>query len=278
MSNSNNISTRKSYAKTLSTDEKTLKSVYDNMAGYYKRSKVKAVIEQKRNELAKIAEDMPSAAKVLLHQMNSNSAAIASATVSYHSESESDVTSGSIDSRSELLRVEAELIVDQYFRLKEELRRLEEGDAPGQGGSSSGQERISFRDIDALTRDRGATLTRRQIEQMIWEVDERFDEEIDAEEFYLTYYRNINDTTGNEPNSFFRLMEFMIFDAANKGYIIEDDCMEILYGRYGGVNLEKELKLLFGKQWRAEGGDGTLTLSAFLQSFTDRNGRRALVT
>lgn len=52
----------------------------------------------------------------------------------------------------------------QYFRLKEELRRLEEGDAPGQGGSSNGQERISFRDIDALTRDRGATLTRRQIE------------------------------------------------------------------------------------------------------------------
>jgi hypothetical protein len=42
---------------------------------------------------------------------------------------------------------------------------------------------------------------------MIWEVDERFDEEIDVDEFYLTYYRNINDTTGNEPNSFFRLME-----------------------------------------------------------------------
>ena len=55
----------------------------------------------------------------------------------------------------------------QYFRLKDELRRLEEGDAPGQGGSSSGQERISFRDIDALTRDRGATLTRRQIEVRI---------------------------------------------------------------------------------------------------------------
>ena len=56
---------------------------------------------------------MPSAAKVLLHQMNSNSAAVASATVSYYSESESDVTNGSTDSRSELLRVEAEVIVDQ---------------------------------------------------------------------------------------------------------------------------------------------------------------------
>jgi hypothetical protein len=75
----------------------------------------------------------------------------------------------------------------------------------------------------------------------------------------------------------------MIFDATNKGYIIEDDCMEILYGRYGGYritltwttergpnlsycahrgNLEKEMKLLFGKKLRAEGGDGTLSLEA----------------
>ena len=78
------------------------------------------------------------------------------------------------------------------------------------------------------------------------------------------------------------LRQFMIFDAANKGYIIEDDCMEILYGRYGGWekasinsiiaasiktylnrgNLEKELKLLFGQKLRAEGGDGTLSLEA----------------
>lgn len=26
----------------------------------------------------------------------------------------------------------------------------------------------------------------------------------------------------------------MIFDGQHKGYIIEDDCMEILYARYGG--------------------------------------------
>jgi hypothetical protein len=56
---------------------------------------------------------MPSAAKVLLLQMNSNSAATASATVSYYSESDGNLTSGSTESHSEMLRVEAELIVDQ---------------------------------------------------------------------------------------------------------------------------------------------------------------------
>jgi hypothetical protein len=70
----------------------------------------------------------------------------------------------------------------------------------------------------------------------------------------------------------------MIFDETNKGYIIEDDCMVILYGRYGGMNLERELKLLFGKNLRAEGGDGTLSLDSYLKSVTERTGRRALVT
>ena len=113
------------------------------MAGYHKRSKMKAVIEQKRNELARIgtlrcmqhksckiftsmhrniccsiAEDMPSAAKVLLHQMNNNSptaATISATSASYYSESDGDVNSGSIEARSDMLRVEAELIVDQVI-------------------------------------------------------------------------------------------------------------------------------------------------------------------
>lgn len=42
---------------------------------------------------------------------------------------------------------------------------------------------------------------------MIWEVDENLDNMIDFDELQLTYYRNINDTTGNEPCLFFRLLE-----------------------------------------------------------------------
>ena len=69
----------------------------------------------------------------------------------------------------------------------------------------------------------------------------------------------------------------MIFDGSHKGYIIEDDCMEILYARHGGVNLEKEMKLLFGSKLRAEGGDGTLNLREYLESVLARTGKRALV-
>jgi hypothetical protein len=46
---------------------------------------------------------------------------------------------------------------------------------------------------------------------MIWEVDENLDDMIDFDELQLTYYRNINDTTGSEPCLFFRLLEVRQF-------------------------------------------------------------------
>ena len=45
------------------------------------------------------------------------------------------------------------------------------------------------------------------VQQMIWEVDENLDDLIDYDEFQLTYYRNITDVTGNEPCSFFKILE-----------------------------------------------------------------------
>lgn len=47
---------------------------------------------------------------------------------------------------------------------------------------------------------------------MIWEVDENLDEMVDFDEFQLTYYRNIIDTTGNEPNMFFKILEVLILN------------------------------------------------------------------
>lgn len=137
--------------------------------------------------------------------------------------------------------------------------------------------RIGFKDLDAVLKSLGSAFSKKQIEHMIWEVDENLDEFIDFDELQLTYYRNITDATGNEPCLFFKILEFLIFDASHKGYIIEDDCMEILYARYGGGYLEREMKLLFGSKLRAEGGDGTLNLESYLESVLNRIGRRALL-
>lgn len=48
------------------------------------------------------------------------------------------------------------------------------------------------------------------LQQMIWEVDENLDDMIDFDELQLTYFRNISDTTGNEPCFFFKLLEVRV--------------------------------------------------------------------
>ena len=45
---------------------------------------------------------------------------------------------------------------------------------------------------------------------MIWEVDENLDDMIDFDELQLTYFRNINDGSGSEPCSFFKLLEVRV--------------------------------------------------------------------
>ena len=66
----------------------------------------------------------------------------------------------------------------------------------------------------------------------------------------------------------------MTFDEQHKGYIVEDDCMELLFARYGSGKLEKELQLIFGAKLRAAGGDGKLDLPGFLSSVQSRSGGR----
>ena len=62
------------------------------------------------------------------------------------------------------------------------------------------------------------------------------DNTVSWEEFQLTFVRNVNEvtaavTSGGEPNSFFRIIEFLTFDEQRKGYVLEDDCMEVLFSR-----------------------------------------------
>jgi len=136
--------------------------------------------------------------------------------------------------------------------------------------------KISFQDIEAVLLSLGINNPQKRIiDQMIWEADELADEVICWDEFQLVYRRNLDDTTGNEPSSFFRLVEFLSFDQSRKGFIIEDDCMEILFVRYGGNKLESELKFIFGNNLRSSGGDGTMTFEGYLSAWLFRSGRRA---
>lgn len=259
---------RKSITKKLSTgqkitltpqDDKILKTIYDYMSGFAKRKTIEGNIDNCRSEVAKLNHSLPAKARLVVNQ------------------AQNDLTQQQIEvafaDENDEQRAKIESMVEEYYQAKENLHKHEERLKI----HLNDDHKISFADIDTVVKLFGCQMSKKQIDQMIWEVNEHMDEHIDYDELQLTYSRNIADTSGNEPSSFFRLLDFMIFDGSHKGYIIEDDCMEILYARHGGVNLEKEMKLLFGSKLRAEGGDGTLNLREYLESVLARTGKRALV-
>lgn len=260
--------TRKQVVKKLSTghkihlttqDERTLRSIYEFLAGYANRRAIETALEAKKVEVNRLHHALPPSARLLL-QMQPKAGSLpvfGMSTVSEPADPKGDVAQQASGSTT-TSRNEADLLLDEYYRAKDHMHKLEEKLKV----HTAVDHKISFKDLDAVLRSLGPAFSKKQIEQMIWEVDENLDEMIDFDELQLTYYRNITDSTGSEPCYFFKILEFLICDASHKGYIIEDDCMEVLYARYGGGVLENEMRLLFGTKLRAEGGDGTLNLEA----------------
>ena len=73
---------------------------------------------------------------------------------------------------------------------------------------------------------------------MIWEVDEDCDKCVSWDEFKLMFHRCRNDRTGLEPRKLFNVVEFMMHDKDSSGTIDMDECMEILFRRFGKEQLE----------------------------------------
>ena len=76
------------------------------------------------------------------------------------------------------------------------------------------------------------------VEDLIWEVDEDCDGMISWEECKEMFFRVRHDKTGWEPRRLFNLIEFMMHDKDQSGSIDMDECMEILFRRFGKANLE----------------------------------------
>ena len=71
-----------------------------------------------------------------------------------------------------------------------------------------------------------------EIKLMIWENDENLDGFIDYSEYEKLYKRCIIDEKEEEPKKLYYLIQFLMYDKEKKGYIIEEDTLEILYIRW----------------------------------------------
>jgi calmodulin len=95
---------------------------------------------------------------------------------------------------------------------------------------------------------------------MIWEVDEDCDGYISWDEFKAMFNRVRNDKTGWEPRRLFNLVEFMMHDKDQSGSIDMDECMEILFRRFGKDQLEERTNEFFKHD---TDGDNAISFAEF---------------
>ena len=139
---------------------------------------------------------------------------------------------------------------------------------------SDSNKKIRAADLNECLKSLGKACTKKEIEEMIWEVDENLDSCVDWEEFKLTFKRNVADKTGLEPFQLFNVIQFMMYDKDGSGQVTVDETMHMLYTRYGKDNLESQMKALFGEDLRTADGDGELSFVEYLKAVNLRVPRK----
>ena len=135
---------------------------------------------------------------------------------------------------------------------------------------SNPTKKIHPEDLNEAMKVLGRKCTKKEIQDMIWEVDENLDGCVDWEEFKLMFHRNITDNTGLEPFQLFNVVQFMMYDKDNSGQVTIDETMHMLFARYGKKNLESQMKILFGENLQTSDGDGELSFNEYLKAVSVR--------
>ncbi len=148
---------RKQVTKKLSTgqkislstqDERTLRSIYEFLAGYHSRRAIESSIEAKRSEVSKLHNDLPPSSRLLL-QMQPRIHLSANNPERSDNDEEKNVT-----------KTETDLLLDEYYKAKDQLLKLEEKLKL----HIAMDHKIGFKDLDAVLKSLGPAFHRKQIE------------------------------------------------------------------------------------------------------------------
>lgn len=121
---------------------------------------------------------------------------------------------------------------------------------------SNPDKKISVPDVHCMLKRLKVRISKKDVQEMVWEVDDDLDQCLNWSEFRLMFTRNIMDNTGLEPSRMFNLTQFLIYDSNGNGRVSVDETMNMLYARYGRVKMETKLKELFGENMHETGLEG----------------------
>lgn len=97
---------------------------------------------------------------------------------------------------------------------------------------------------------------RREIELMIWEVNDDLDGKVTWEEFVRMYQRCVADETGFEPRRLYLLASFLLYDKDFTGEITVESTLDVLYVLFGSEGMKEQIKMIFGIDDPESGGLG----------------------
>eukprot|EP01039_Chlorochromonas_danica_P007669 gene7669-8476_t len=97
-------------------DERTLRTIYDYLAGYSTRRTIEAQIEEKKGEVNRLHNSLPPSARLLL-QMQPKNGLLSS----FPAAAGAGLGEGGEEAQA-VPKSETDLILDQYFKAKESLQ------------------------------------------------------------------------------------------------------------------------------------------------------------
>jgi len=125
--------------------------------------------------------------------------------------------------------------------------------------------KVDFKELNEMLIKLDYKAKRQEVEDMIWEVDEDCDKCVSWDEFKLMFQRCRTDRTGLEPRKLFNVVEFMMHDKDSSGTIDMDECMEILFRRFGKEQLEERTNEFFKHD---TDGDNAISFTEFQKQMT----------
>ena len=87
----------------------------------------------------------------------------------------------------------------------------------------------------------GHKVTEKEAALTVWEVDDDNDSHVDWDEFRTMFYRTRDDQSNCEPRRLFNLVDFLMLDKNHSGSVDLDECITLLYMRFGKHLVEENL-------------------------------------